>query len=504
MKKGIAFTLALFMVLFLFTTTGCGAKKVTNESEDTASDASAVSSSSADNSNSTAPGLADASSGTDGTNPVSDEGNGNISSMESRIEIPSDESVPSVITGDPITIKLGTIWGASQYNQPVGENAYSDGIAQKAQELKDKYNITLDIEPITTDSMDIIARSIMAGDVPYDIMEITMSKTRSLGMTGALLDLKTVPNLDLSQPAFAMNSAIEENVSFNGKVYGTNFGYQLPTIMGVFVNSTLLQTYNEPNVVDLYENNQWTFDAFRSICKDISRDTNGDNENDIWGVISTGNIQGMVLTSNAGGTVTRDSGGNYSVAMTSDKGIAAYEWLRNLYITDKSYKRVTSSITDMYSNFNNGQAAFMPGYLAWYVSFSNESDFQLDFVPFPIGTDQTNYMNGVYDARYFVIPKTETKADAVGYVLSQLSAIDMSSIQREQLLKGGITEESVNNCMTFSKYLTPEFIDGVDTSDFEAKMTNALYSLNGSPTTVLKSVATEFQTAVDDFYASVK
>jgi len=421
-------------------------------------------------------------------------GAGSTSSSNSAVTVTPPEKT--------VQMKIGSVWGNVEYNRPAGFSAQSDAYTKKIAEILTKYNVQLKIETITSTSIDIIARAIQAGDVPYDMMEMHMVDARNLAMAGALYDQKSIRTLNLSAPQFAANKAIMEDVTFNNKIYASRHGFPINVVNGVFINTDLLKKYNQPDVMALYKQKQWTFQRFRDICKAVSRDTNGDSQNDIWGMAASSGVEGLALSANAGGTVTRRANGEYFVNMTSQAGIHAYEWLRELYHTDGSFYRATSP-SDGYKMFQDGNAAFLPGGLIEYVSFSNACDFDFIFLPFPIGPDQTEHIIGAYDDKVFCMPKTIKNADLLGQVYAELSTIDLDGVYRKQLKNGGFEDSALDVIMTLHKYLSPEFIGGIKLP-FNDNMRNSIYSQNGSPATVLNSVKTQFDKAVKDFYANVK
>ena len=405
-----------------------------------------------------------------------------------------------------VTIKFASCWGQWEYGLPAGTNEGSDLYTKKFKEIKDKYNAEIVVESLDAATIDIVSKAIMAGDSPYDIMELDLVSARRMALNGALYDQSTIKSINLNAPQFSATKAVSEDVTYKGKVYGSQYGFPIDSVMGVFVNVSLLSRLKQPDVKQLYKNNQWDWAHFEEIAKNVSRDTDGDSENDIWGLACDSHVVGMAIGSNAGGTVLRSASGAYTVGMTSDNGIEALNWIRKLYITDKSYNFFPSGAHDVYPDFTSGKVAFFPMYLVHLNSFGVEMKDDLTFLPFPKGPKQPTYINGVHQAKVFAMPKTLKDPEYVGMIYQELSTVsnELNKIYEKRMRNFGLDEAGITTAMSMTKYMCAEFARGIDVSSFEKKMTDSIFSSNGNPSTTLVSVRSQFQKAVDDYYAKVK
>lgn len=397
------------------------------------------------------------------------------------------------------TIKFGTGYYNGWYDAPVGKDPYADLMRDVFSTVEKKYGITIDCTPLSTINMDIIARTILSGDEPYDIMELSLEGARRLAVANVLYDQSSLSTLDLAGSHFSASSAFCEALNYNGKVYASTYGYPYGSIGGVFVNTTLLNQNKQEDVEKLYKNGDWTWDKFRQIAINVTRDTNGDGITDIWGIVADTQIVGFAITSNAKGTVIRENG-KYVVGMANENGLEALTWVQQLYAKDKCYNYVTSG--NVFDSFVAGNAAFYISALEVLQNLTAMED-EITFLPFPKGPKQKEHYNGTYGGRLFVMPQSLSDAEFVGKVYNEIAkeANDaLYDVFEEKMLDYGLSESGAEIALGLTKYLHPEYSTCVDSSKFHTPVTNAIYSSNGDPANKMLSLKTVFEKAVADYY----
>ena len=402
-------------------------------------------------------------------------------------------------TNTPVAIKstitLGTIW-YDQYNG-------TDGIAKTWQatlkNMETKQGIKTNFSRLDASSAaDTIVKEVMAGKASADIFDVSLAMCRNIARKKAaanIYDSKT-----LNKSAFACGAT--ESVTFSGKAYGITFATKSVNPMGVLYNKKLLAKYApETDIVKLYNEKKWTFDAFQALAKKCTIDTDGNGKSDIYGFTSNTNIIGMALTSNAGGTALMKNG-KVEATMCNAEGVAALEWCKTLFKTDRSwqYKADIQASADF---FSGGQAAMFVSYLAFFNTIAPKADFSIGFVLMPIGPAQTEYINGVYDAALYVVPKTnEKRLNDIGDWLNGISGISNKLLNQQvsKLAKNGLDKTGQDIYKALVNNMTAEFSSGPFTSAVSSQVDSSVTSASKSPTKVMAAIKDQAQKECDDFY----
>ena len=155
--------------------------------------------------------------------------------------------------------------------------------------VEETYNCTINGEKTNKTSIPTTLKNqVTSGLHYYDIVFDSISTTATMVPERIILDLNTVPNIDLSDPWWDQNAV--KDLSIAGKVYfacGDINTYDDQGTWCMLFNKTLKSKLGiEEDFYQLVKDNKWTFDKFVEICKsDITANTNGDStldEKDTW------------------------------------------------------------------------------------------------------------------------------------------------------------------------------------------------------------------------------
>ena len=393
------------------------------------------------------------------------------------------------------TITLGTIW-YDQYNG-------TDGIAKTWQStlknMETKQGIKTNFTRLDASSaVDTIVKEVMAGNASADIFDVSLAMCRNIARKKAaanIYDSKT-----LNKSAFACGAT--ESVTFSGKAYGITFASKSVNPMGVLYNKKLLAKYApETDIVNLYNQKKWTFDAFRALAKKCTIDTDGNGKSDIYGFTSNTNIIGMAITANAGGIALMKNG-KVEATMCNAESVAALEWCKTLYKTDRSWQ-YRADIQASADCFSGGQAAMFVSYLAYFHTIAPKADFSIGFVLMPIGPAKTDYINSVYDAALYVVPKTkENRLDEIGNWLNGLTAVSSNLLNQQvsKLAQNGLDKTGQDIYKALVNNMSAEFSTGAFTSAVSSQVDSSVTSASKSPTKVMAAIKDQAQKECDDFY----
>jgi ABC-type glycerol-3-phosphate transport system substrate-binding protein len=303
----------------------------------------------------------------------------------------------------------------------------------------------------------------------------------------------------------AVQNGGTQAITFGKKCYGVALNGTSGVVAGIMYNKDLIAKYApQYDLQKLYKENKWDFDAFREVAKLCTRDTDGDGKVDTYGVTSNTNIIGIMLTSNAGGTALMKNG-RVEATMCNDAGIAALEFCKTLFKTDRSWKYY-ADIKESVTMFSSGRSAMLATYLHFYTLVAPAANFKFDFVHAPMGPDYGKYVDGVYDAGVFVVPKTnEKKLDTLGTWINHLTTIsgELLNIDAKNLAMNGFSNDAIEIFKWCKNNMQADFSTGAFTSAVASQVDNSVTSASKSPAKVMNAIKSQAQAELDDFYANL-
>lgn len=404
-----------------------------------------------------------------------------------------DPNKPSV--GIKSTIKLSTIWFDSYNGEDASAKAWKSTLAN----METKQGIKTEFARLDAASAtDTIVKDVMAGKVSADVFDVSLAMCRNIARKKAAANIYASKTLNKSLYACGAT----ESVTFGGKAYGVTFASKSVNPMGVIYNKELVKKYApDVNIEKLYNEKKWTFEAFQALAKKCTIDTDGNGKSDIHGFTSNTNIIGMALTANAGGTALLKNG-KVEATMCNDEGIAALEWCKKMFKDDRSWN-YKADINASVEVFANGQAAMFVSYLAFYNTIASKADFSLGFVLMPIGPAQTDYINSVYDAALYVVPKTnEKRLDDIGNWLNGIANVSgkLLNEQIKKLAKNGMDTTCQKIYKSLVNNMSAEYSTGAFTSNVSSQVDSSVTSASKSPAKVMNAIKSLAQKECDDFY----
>ena len=392
-------------------------------------------------------------------------------------------------------IKLCSIWSSSYNSTDASGQVWNSTFNS----IKNKQGISTAIINLNGENAaDVVVKDVMAGKADVDVYETSSYIARSIARKGCLANLKTSKTIIYSN----FDNAGTTSMTFGGKLYGVAIDFKATKIMGVTYNKDLIAKYASTyDIEKLYKEKKWDFDAFKGLAKECTRDLNGDGRPDVHGLTSNTNVIGMALTANAGGTALMENG-RVVATMCSEQGVAALEWMKKLYNTDRSWKYL-ASIKDSINYFANGQAAMFASWMSYYGEIVPKASFKVGFVLMPKGPDQKDYISGQYDAQFYIVPKTkEDRLDLIGEWLNGVSGASGKLINNEikNLAKNGFDQYTQEIYKWGVKNATPEYSSGVFTQSISSQVDSCVTSASKSPAKIMASIKDQAQKELDDFF----
>ncbi|MCL2772626.1 MAG: hypothetical protein FWD71_04675 [Oscillospiraceae bacterium] len=168
----------------------------------------------------------------------------------------------------------------------------NDAVYARNMAVNEMFNCNIDEQKYTDNGALLtgIKKSVNAGDSQFDAAYIRFSGNLSPLATGNyLLDLKKLPNMDLTQPWWDQNCV--SMISICNKLFAVTGDIEIldKGAVNAFVfNKKLQADYQIEDLYSLVKNGQWTLPKMLQICTQISADLNGDgvmDENDRYGLL---------------------------------------------------------------------------------------------------------------------------------------------------------------------------------------------------------------------------
>ncbi|MBR3844000.1 MAG: hypothetical protein IKM39_00660 [Clostridia bacterium] len=183
-------------------------------------------------------------------------------------------------------ITLKTVWG-SKYTE---SSAMGKAWQATLENTKKHQKIATDIGSIDPNSaVDLIVKDVMAGKSSVDIYEVSLSMCRNIAKNKAAANLFESKTLNRAN----VKNGGTDAVTFNNKCYGVALNGTAGAATGIIYNKDLIKKYAPTyDLQALYKANKWDFDAFRTVAKLCTQDTDGDGKTDIYGVTSNTNLIG--------------------------------------------------------------------------------------------------------------------------------------------------------------------------------------------------------------------
>ncbi|MFW6021950.1 MAG: ABC transporter substrate-binding protein [Halanaerobiaceae bacterium] len=270
---------------------------------------------------------------------------------------------------------------------PLGAFVEGGDYAGRLEEAKEKFNIG-DIKflqiPWGPDGQETILSRFMAGDSEYDYWMLPHSSFFSLRTSGALYPVSDVlndgyyDNLPHQHQKMADMLSLDEN-KYTFSVYN---GITNNTVFLAF-NKTLLDREGIQDPYELYNNDEWDWEALTEIAKKVTRDTDGDGKIDQWGLTE---FNGPDWIHANGGRITDVIDGKVTFVADQSATVNALkqmkEWERELKVVGGTWEK---------KKFYNGEIAFAN--LATYQigELKDNMEDEYGILPLAMGPDTDNY-----------------------------------------------------------------------------------------------------------------
>lgn len=156
-------------------------------------------------------------------------------------------------------------------------------------------------------------------------------------------------------------------------------------------NKTLFDEYGVKTPMEYFEEGNWTWDTFRDVALQMTGDTDGDGENDIYGFGWWDSFYVQMLNANGTTSLAFNADGTVGSNYLSSEATETFTFLQDAYLRDKFI---------MHPDGDNFISAFKGGKLAMTCEYgfaaitAYECEYDIEWAPLPKGPSGELYECG--------------------------------------------------------------------------------------------------------------
>ncbi len=264
---------------------------------------------------------------------------------------PTPEAEPAYDFGG-ITLRIG-YFNDQGYPNPDAD-AMSEAYYNRIKFVEENYNCKIEYVDCTGSYYDKYVTSVLAGEPIVDIGYMMTYHVPALAEGGIIQPLNNYSSYDMND--FIWRPDVTEAGFYAGNYY-TTLRKNYEVRYGVFWNKTLFEKYNLPNLYELVDSGEWTWDKFKEIAIAGNVDSNNDGTIDIYGFNARESLEWNYLYSNEANVVTKTDSG-MTIDLSDPKVIEALTAYHDFCTTVKFRNAIdwsTESWDSFIKGFRDGQ-----------------------------------------------------------------------------------------------------------------------------------------------------
>lgn len=209
-------------------------------------------------------------------------------------------------------------------------------------------------------------------------------------------------------------------------------------------NKTLFDQMGIKTPMEYFNEGNWTWDTFREVGLQMTGDTDGDGNNDIYGFGWWDGIYTQILAANGIASINYTSGdGTVSSNYTTPQATEAFTFLQNAYTTDKFI--MIPDGDKFVSDFKSGKLAMTCEY-GFAALTVYECDYEIEWAPMPTGpSGQTYDCGGALTG--FSIPVTSKNPEGAAAFIRMAYELQHEYENKDQVEKYGQDQVDLMNAL---------------------------------------------------------
>lgn len=385
------------------------------------------------------------------------------------------------------TLKVVAWWDM----EITGEDPDSIQARENLEALKEKHNF--DIEYVTIDFgeyQERITASLLANEPIGDLIRVGKKYT--------------IPSFAQQELLWPVDEWVKNENVFNLQYTEEIFQYEgqgyaftdakANIVQGLFYNRTLMDELGLDPIQTYIDEGNWTWDTFAEVVASANQDTNNDGQTDTWGLANPSVLESALASNDAALTQANEQ------TLDDPATVEALEFTASIFEIARPTEG--GDWTEPEQFFREGNTLFFTGADFQYNGIVNDMpDYDIGFVPFPIGPNADGYRTYEADIQAIAIPKTVENPEQLIYIWEKI--FDIQSIYdypgQAQLESLFSNEDDIENAQLVMENLNvlDHFTFNNDVYwNFEAEL------LEGTAiSTLIESHAPAFQGAIDEVYA---
>lgn len=318
------------------------------------------------------------------------------------------------------------------------EDVFSDAVYRRNRQIEERYDITIN-EIIANDPADVktkATKSAQTGSDDYDLIMAYIGDALSMAQTGLLLELHTIPYIDLTKPWW--DKDVVKDLSIENKLYGVagDFSFaHYSAVMPIFFNKQMHRNLGLEDPYQLVRDGKWTLDKFADLSKDASLDLDGNGKwdaKDQYGFLSLNFLVYPSFMLAAGEKfIGKDANDLPYFSAGSARFIDVYEKIVDILNNNNRFFDADAAGDHRLQDtmFPANQALFWHELMNWSKILRDmESDFGI--LPTPKYDEvQDTYYSRVFNATMMAIPTTAKDEARTGVILEALCAESYKAVK---------------------------------------------------------------------------
>lgn len=161
------------------------------------------------------------------------------------------------------------------YAEEMNGGLINDAVFSRNQTIEDLLDIQI-AQTKLENPHNVAKESLIAGDTEFDVVMPYINNTISLATQGLLMDLQTVPWLDLEKSWWDQRA--NDNMRIADKLFITTGDISIldnECTMVMFFNKDMIEQYALESPYDLVNSHKWTLDKVGEMASLVTNDTDG-------------------------------------------------------------------------------------------------------------------------------------------------------------------------------------------------------------------------------------